>query len=344
VTDPLLVYGAYGYTGALVARAAVERGLPVVLAGRDSERLSALARALGCPWRAFPLSDPDAIRRGIEDAGAVAHCAGPFFRTFRPVVDACLETRVHYLDITGEIPVFQALAEMGGHAERAGVMLLPGAGFDVVPTDCLAAHLAGRLPGATRLVLAFEGLSGISIGTARTMTATPLHGPDVPKGSGPATRRVDFGEGPVRALSLPWGDVFTAPRTTGIRDVTVYAAMRGPRSALVAAAMLAAQGVRIPAVQEGAARLIAGGTSGPDAATRAREGVRIWGEAVDAAGRRVAARQLGPNGYTLTALSVVEIAARALRGEVKPGWQTPASAYGADLVLALPGVTREDLS
>jgi short subunit dehydrogenase-like uncharacterized protein len=339
---PLVVYGAYGYTGALVAREAVRRGLPIVLAGRDSERLARLARELGCAWRAFPLSDPDALRRGIEDAGAVAHCAGPFHRTFRPMAEACLEARVHYLDITGEIAVFQALAQMGAHAERAGVMLLPGAGFDVVPTDCLAAHLAGRLPGATRLVLAFEGLGDVSIGTARTMT-TPVHGLKVPKGSGPARRKIDFGDGSVSAMSIPWGDVFTARHTTGVQDVTVYIATRVLRQLVMGTAVAAAYTVRHPFVQEAAARVIAGGTSGPDEATRARSGTRMWGEAVDASGRRVEARQRGPNAYALTALTMVEIAARVLAGDVKPGWQTPASAYGADLVLAVPGVTRQDV-
>src|SRR5512133_703226 len=166
---PLLVYGAYGYTGELVARRAVEVGLAPILAGRDSERAVRVARALGCEWRAFPLSDPDAVRRGIRGAGAVLHCAGPFIRTAAPMAEACVDERVHYLDVTGEIPVFRALLAMGTTARNAGVMLLPGAGFDVVPTDCLAAHLVRRLPGAASLDLVLAGLDRPSRGTARTM-------------------------------------------------------------------------------------------------------------------------------------------------------------------------------
>jgi short subunit dehydrogenase-like uncharacterized protein len=342
VPGPLVIYGAYGYTGALVARRAVDRGLPVVLAGRDSERLAVLAGALRCEWRAFPLVDPAAIRRGIDGAAAVLHCAGPFVRTFRPMVEACLEARVHYLDLTGEIPVFRGVAELGPHAERAGVMLLPGAGFDVVPTDCLAAHLVRRLPGATRIALALEGLERMSIGTARTMTggqaATGAGGR-----KGPFTRPFDFGEGPVTGYAIPWGDVFTAPRSTGVGDVSVYAVAPLLRRLVLAGAVLGATLVRIPVVQEGAARLLAGGTSGPDASARARGRTRIVGEAEDASGRKVIARQRGPEAYALTALAAVEIAERVLRGEVKAGWQTPASAFGPDLVLALPGVEREDV-
>jgi short subunit dehydrogenase-like uncharacterized protein len=342
MSPPLLVYGAYGYTGALIARTAAERGLPLVLGGRDSERLAALARELDCPWRAFPLTDPTALRLGIEDAAAVIHCAGPFATTYRPMAEACLEARVHYLDITGEVPVFQGIARMGPHAERAGVMLLPGAGFDVVPTDCLAAHLAARLPGAVRLTLAFQGLTQLSIGTARTMTR-PMPGRPAPRGSGAAFRRIDLGGGPVLAAAIPWGDVFTAPHTTGIQDVTVYTAVSGFRQAVAGVAALAARTLRTPAVQETAARLIAGGTSGPDLAARGRGGMRVWGEAVDRDGRRVEARLRTPNGYTLTAHAAVELASRVLSGDVHPGWQTPASAYGPDLVLALPGVKREDV-
>src|SRR5512138_497116 len=165
---PIVVYGAYGYTGERIARRAVERGLSPILAGRDSEPLARLARELGCAWRAFPLSDPESLRRGIAGAAAAIHCAGPFTATARPMAEACIDERVHYLDITGEVPVFEALLGMGTAARNAGVMLLPGAGFDVVPTDCLAAHLVRRLPGARSIVLAIAALQRMSRGTART--------------------------------------------------------------------------------------------------------------------------------------------------------------------------------
>jgi short subunit dehydrogenase-like uncharacterized protein len=338
---PLLVYGAYGYTGELIARRAVARGLPVVLAGRDAARLATLGAALGCPWRAFPLSEPGPLRRGLEGVGLVLHCAGPFFRTFRPMVEACLDLRIHYLDITGEIPVFQQIAALGSQAERAGVMLLPGSGFDVVPTDCLAAHVARRRPGAARLALGFQSRGGISIGTARTMTSL---GPDAPPpGPGPRRRRIDYGRGLRRSWSIPWGDVFTARRATGIEDVTVYLAMPLAQALAMGALQVVAPLFRLPALAEGAARLLAGGVGGPDARARAAGSTVVWAEAVDPSGQRAVARLSGPEGYQFTALAAVEIAERVLRGEVKPGWQTPASAYGPDLALAVPGVERVDV-
>jgi len=341
MAGPLLVYGAYGYTGELVARRAVERGLAPVLAGRDSERLARLARELGCEWRAFPLSDAESVRRGISGAAAVLHCAGPFARTARPMAEACIGERVHYLDITGEVPVFEALLAMSPAAQHAGVMLLPGAGFDIVPTDCLAAHLVRRLPGARALVLAIGGFGGVSRGTARTM----LEGAGsawAPHPGVPARRTFDLGSGPVAAVAVPWADAFTAPRSTGVADVTVYLVAGLPFRALLRAAPLLAPLLRPRLVREAVAAIMTGGERGPGPEELARPTV-VHGEAVDASGRRVAARQRQPQGYALTALVAVEIAERVLRGDARPGWQTPATAYGPDLVLAVPGVTREDL-
>src|SRR6185295_7223829 len=150
--DRLLIYGANGYTGDLVARLAASRGLRPILSGR-SAAVAALARELGCESRVFALEATEALERGLLDALVVAHCAGPFSRTSRPMADACLRAGAHYLDITGEAAVFEALAARDAEAKARGVMLLPGVGFDVVPSDCLAAHLARRLPTATRLAL-----------------------------------------------------------------------------------------------------------------------------------------------------------------------------------------------
>jgi short subunit dehydrogenase-like uncharacterized protein len=336
----LVVYGAYGYTGALVARRAAERGLAPVLAGRDSERLVAVARALGCEWRAFPLSDPEALRRGLRGAAVVVHCAGPFVHTAAPMAEACIAERVHYLDVTGEIPAFQALLALGPAARDAGVMLLPGAGFDVVPSDCLAAHLVRRLPGATSITLALGGMDRLSRGTARTMLehAAALRGTRAG-----AVRTFDLGTGPVTAVRVPWADVFTAPRSTGVADVSTWLVAGAAFRAGLRILPALAPALALPWLREAVAAVLSRGSAGPSEAARAVRRSVIYGEAVDATGRRAAALQRHPDPYGLTALAAVELAARALRGEAPPGWQTPATAHGPDLVLALPGASREDL-
>jgi short subunit dehydrogenase-like uncharacterized protein len=169
MAQDFLIYGANGYTGGLIARLAVEHGLRPLLAGRDAAGVGALANELGLEHRVFPLDDTAALDAALAGVAAVLHCAGPFSRTSRPMADACLRTGRHYLDITGEIAVFESLAARAAEARAAGITLLPGVGFDVVPSDCLAAHLKRRLPSATRLALAIKGTERFSRGTARTM-------------------------------------------------------------------------------------------------------------------------------------------------------------------------------
>ena len=171
-----LIYGANGYTGSLIARAAAARGHQPILAGRNAEPLATLARELGLEHRIFALDSPDAVAEGIRGVGMVLHCAGPFAHTSKPMADACLRTGVHYLDITGEVGVFEALAARDQEAKAAQVMLLPGVGFDVVPSDCLAAHLKRRLPSANRLALGFQTFGSVSRGTATTMVENIARG------------------------------------------------------------------------------------------------------------------------------------------------------------------------
>jgi short subunit dehydrogenase-like uncharacterized protein len=225
----ILLYGAYGYTGALIARDAQAKGIPLLLAGRDEARLQAISEATGHPYRAFPLDAPDLS--GVE---VVLHAAGPFSRTSRPMVDACLAAKAHYLDITGEIAVFEACAARHAEAEAAGIVLLPGVGFDVVPSDCLAAHVHRRLPTATHLVLAWYSHGTPSHGTATTW-AQHLGGSGAVRRGGKivevpllgAFRTVAFGDKDRETMRIPWGDVSTAWHSTGIPDIEVYTKLPG---------------------------------------------------------------------------------------------------------------------
>jgi short subunit dehydrogenase-like uncharacterized protein len=245
---------------------------------------------------------------------------------------ACVEAGVHYLDITGEITAFEALFARRRPAAQAGVMLLPGVGFDVVPTDCLAAHLKRRLPGATQLELALLALGRLSRGTATTMVENLHRGGLVRRGgfltavpAGHATRQVDFGRGARTVVSIPWGDVSTAFHSTGIPDVTVYAAMSGGQR--LALALL--RPVR------------------PLLGTRAVQSFlkdRVQaGQVRDGSGGQASARLEGPEGYAFTVLTALAAVEHVLAGRVQPGFQTPSSAFGPDFVLEIPGVTRSDL-
>ncbi len=343
-----LLYGANGYTGALVAREAAARGLKPLLAGRSAEKLAEVARPLGLDYRAVPL-DAGTLDAALRDTRLVVHCAGPFAHTSRAMADACLRTKRHYVDVTGEVDVFESLAARDAEARAAGVMLLPGGGFDVVPSDCLAAHLARRLPGAVRLALAFHPEGGVSRGTATTIVENLHRGGVVRRGgvltpvpTAWRTRTIDFGVGPSTAVTIPWGDVSTAFHSTHIPEIEVYAGVsRFERSMMIATRGLAGL-LRSGPVQSFLKWRIRSGPPGPTEAQRARGCIRLWGEVEDASGARAVSRMRTPEGYAFTAVSAVAIAQRVLAGEAPPGFQTPSRAYGADFALAIPGVTRHD--
>ena len=347
----LLIYGANGYTGELVARRAAQEGVAAVLAGRNGDRLRNLAGELQSEQRTFVVDDVAAVDRALAGVTVVLNCAGPFSRTARPLVDGCLRARAHYLDITGEIDVFEALARRDADARAAGVTLLPGAGFDVVPSDCLAAHVAHRLPSATHLTLAFSAGTQMSRGTALTAIENAHAGGMIRREgalvrvpSGWRTRSIDFGEGAQSAISIPWGDVATAYHTTGIPNIEVYVALpfavrAGMRAARVFAPLLATD-----AVQRALAARVRRRAPGPTADQRARRRSRLWAEARNAAGETAHARLVTPESYQLTSITALDLAARALRGELPAGYQTPARACGADYILGVPGVEREDIT
>jgi len=346
----LLIYGANGYTGELIAREAVQRGMRPILAGRSAEKIAPLAEELDLEQRNFSLDDSAAIDRALADVGAVLHCAGPFSRTAMPMVDACLRTQTHYLDITGEIAVFESLARRSKEAMSAGVMLLPGAGFDVVPTDCLAAHLKRRMPNATQLTLAILTVGGVSRGTATTAIEGMGQGSAVRRGGkitrvplAHRSRQFDFGRGPRIATAIPWGDVSTAFYTTGIPNIEVYAAFPNTVRWTMMATRYFGWAVRSSVGQGLFKRVIQSQPPGPSPAQRERGSSIVVGQVEDGAGNKMISRLRTPEGYKLTALTAVAIAHRVLDGNFKPGFQTPSLAYGADFILEIPDVDRVDV-
>src|SRR6478672_3396790 len=229
MSNTFLIYGANGYTGELITRFAAERGMTPILAGRNAIAVEELAKKHHLDYRVFSLDETERLDAALQEVDVVLHCAGPFSITSRPMVEACLRNRKHYTDITGEIAVFEAAAKLDEKAKDAGVMLMPGVGFDVVPSDCLAKHLKNRLPSATHLTLGFYGLGKISHGTQATMMLNAGNGGAVRRGGKiervPAawkTREIDFGKFKKTGVTIPWGDVATAFYSTGIPNIEVY--------------------------------------------------------------------------------------------------------------------------
>ncbi|MBX3172815.1 MAG: saccharopine dehydrogenase NADP-binding domain-containing protein [Gemmatimonadaceae bacterium] len=351
MSDPLLLYGATGYTGRLILAEALTQGLRPILSGRNADEVTALANAHGLEARSVGLQHATALDAALDGVRVVLHCAGPFARLGPPMIAACFRRGVHYLDISGEIELFEHCATAGPKARAAGLVLLPGVGFDVVPSDCLAAHLKRRLPNADTLNLAFTGGTGLSRGTATTMIENIGSGGAVRRDgrirrvpTAWKTRDVDFGDRRRRCVSIPWGDVSTAFHSTGIPNITVYTAMSRRLLRVVRLARPLLPLLATAPLQRLLKDRIDARGLGPSEARRAGAVSRMVGEARDAAGSTVRSRLVAPDGYTLTARTAVAAASRVLAGAVPPGFHTPSTAFGADFILEFADVTREDLA
>ena len=319
----MLIYGANGYTGELIAREAVRRGLSPTLSGRNEAAVAALARELSLPYCAFQLNDASTVVKALDGVSTVLHCAGPFVRTSRPMVDACLAAGVNYLDITGEIPVFESILARGAEARTAGVVLLPGVGFDVVPTDCLALELAEQLPDATHLDLAFvtEG-GGWSRGTLATMIESLPHagamrknGRIVPLPLAAESMEIDLPVGRRTVMSIAWGDVATAFHTTGIANVRVFSGvpartirrLRRLRPLLPLAGWKPGKKL----LEMWVRRTV----TGPDEEQRRTGRSWIWGTVRNARGESITICFATAEGYALTASTAVEALLRHERAQ-----------------------------
>ena len=346
-----LIYGSYGYTGQLIVEQATAGGMRPILAGRDEGKLRKQAERYDLEYRVFSLDETDKLDSALLEVDAVLHCAGPFVLTFRQMAEACLRTKRHYVDISGEIEGFEELAKLSDKAKQAGIMLLPGAGYDVVPSDCLVAHLHEKLPTATHMRLFLRGIGGgLSRGTALS-GAENMHRQGRIRKDGnviqvpPAwqVREQDFGRGPVQVVSVGWGDVSTAYYSTGVPNIETYFAF--PRFMI---SLLKLSRTIGPLVYSRPVRNLLKWIirivipSGPSRDQNKNGFGLIIAELSDD-DQVVRAKLRVPEGYWCTALTTVEIMKRILNNELKAGFQTPSLAYGTDFIMQFDGVEREEL-
>lgn len=360
-SNSFLLYGANGYTGELIARYSDQYNLQPILAGRRKEVIEPLANKLGFPYRIFDLNDTVALQAALKEVKAVIHTAGPFHFTAKQMIEACLQTGTHYLDINGDITVFEMVKRYDAAAKKAGIMLLPGAGFDVVPTDCVALQLKKLLPDAVALQLAFATIGGgLSHGTASTMV-TRLGEKGAVRKNGQIIRRplgekgmwVDFATGSrgsagsgggikkLFVMSIPWGDISTAYSTTGIRDIESYTGISKNVYNILKLQPLFNWLLRTKFIRQYIQNKINHRPAGPNDEQRSKATSLVWGQVRNVQGKTAMVRLSGPEGYTLTTHAALIIVKKILNGNFSPGYQTPANAYGENLVMEIPGVQRE---
>lgn len=326
------------------------QGVDLILAGRNSEALQKQSEQTGFFYEAVDISDSSKLCKLLEKGSMVIHAAGPFQFTAKAMAEACLKTKTHYTDITGEIAVFETMAALDAQAKSAGIALMPGIGFDVVPSDCLAMHLKNRLPSATHLQLAFaSNKGGLSRGTSKTMIeglglggairkngkiiSVPLH---------EGITEINYGSFQLPSVRIPWGDVSTAFYSTGIGNIEVF---RGADQGLIKQVKMSRYLnwlLRMRSVKNYLLKQIDKKPSGPNEERRAASKMYLWGKVWSGQQEKVSLLET-MEGYSLTAKTSVLIAQKIISGNFKSGFQTPSMAYGADLILEISGSTRKDL-
>ncbi len=341
-----MVYGANGYTGRLIAEEATRRGLAPILAGRNEKAVRELAETLGLPWRVFDLDNVEAVRRGLAEVSLVLHCAGPFSATSRPMVDACMAVAADYLDITGEIGVFESVHGRTEAIAAAGITAIPGVGFDVVPSDCLAAMLKEAHPDADTLKLAMKWVKGrYSPGTAKTMVEGLAEGGCIRRDgrlqrvpSAWKVADIPFqADKSSLAVTIPWGDVSTAYYSTGIPDIEFYMGTWPAQVRQMKLSRYLGPVLGLRPVQNFFKKQVEKRITGPDAHARDQGHILLWGEA-SGKGRAVAMRMRCPEGYKTTVLTALEAVGRVLEGGISKGALTPSKAFGAAFAAGIDGV------
>lgn len=347
----ILLYGANGYTGELIARYAGHYGLTPILAGRKKAAIEALAKELKLDFRIVELDDAAGLSAALEDIALVIQAAGPYHITAQPMIEACLATNTHYIDLNGDLDVFELLQRYDQQAKAKDVMILPGAGFDVVPTDCLALALKQQLPDADQLTIAFAVIGsalsrGTSISTLHklgTPGAIRKNGQIIYEPMGKKGMSVKFPghKDPVFVMSIPWGDISTAYFSTGIPNIRTYTAINKAAWYFLKGQSLFNWLLKTSFLRGILMSIFKMQSAGPNQAVRDKAVSHIWGQVTNAKGASVAANMETPEAYSLTAYAILVIAKKIINGEYKPGYQTPASAYGPDLIMEIPGVKRK---
>jgi short subunit dehydrogenase-like uncharacterized protein len=340
-----------------------------VLAGRNADKLKPLAARLGLPFQVVDLTDGAALEQALAEVHLVFHAAGPFVDTSAAMLRACLATGTHYVDITGEVSVFRDTFALDAEARTTGVVLMSGVGFDVVPTDCLAAYVARRLPGIVSLEIAIAGMAGVTAGTAKSIldgvgagVLARRHGELVAQAFGKGGKRVRFSDRERSVLPIPWGDLETAYRSTGVPNITTYMAVpRGLAEGAASTWPLAAAGAPVlklllgqPKIRGALGKLIDSQVEGPSAQQRATGRSHVWVRGADAEGKTREAWLEVAEAYTFTARSGVLAVERILAAQARRGTQhfdaatdlrgalTPAQGFGEDFVLEVEGSRRMD--
>ena len=327
---------------------AVRNGWKPMIAGRNEFKIQSLAKKYNLPYQCFEYDDQAAWDKALKDKQLLLNCAGPFVDTIEEILPACLRNIVHYTDISGEIEVFDYIQKHNDEAKRIGVVMMPGLGFDIVPTDCLAKYLSEQLPDATHLELAFSSSSGFSRGTALSLlnrfhkgSAIRKNGEVLWKSAASVQKEVFFGGLQRFVIRIVWGDVYSSYFTTGISNIEVFTSVTPKLAKIMQRAFRFRWIIKSKWFQAIGKSLIRRKIHGPDSAKRNQLRSYIYGKVSNNSGDLVKAQLETPESYKLTSITSLMCVENILTNPYLPGYQTPGGLFGSDFILQVPKVKRQ---
>lgn len=335
--NKILVYGATGYTGKLFIRYAQQAQLPIVIAGRSSE-VAKVAQEFGCAYKIFSIADVPTIAQNLAEIKLVVNLAGAFVNTNQNIIKACIQTQTHYIDIAGEYPEFETAYQFNNAAQEAGMMVMAGAGFGVVPTD-IAANLAQqRLPDAQKLVIGFATEGGASQGTLKTVLKD-IHKAGIIRQNGKAeTAQPAFQMIQRKATGKtfelvynPWrADLFTTYLSTNIPNIETYSAFPSIVVSFMKGKLLWLRDFLLNYVVNWL-------PLGPSDKELKAGKTYVWATASNTSGQEATVQIIGTEAYLFTTQTLLGISKRILQNDYKVGFQTP-NIYGKKLLEEIPAV------
>ncbi|MFQ3213998.1 MAG: short subunit dehydrogenase-like uncharacterized protein [Marivirga sp.] len=347
--ERILIYGANGYTGKLIVQEAKKQNINVHLAGRNKVAIETIAKETGFAHSVVDLSNTKALEQLLLPYQTVIHCAGPFTETAKQMVEACIRSQTNYLDITGEIWAFEEVMTYNKKAKAAGIKLIPGVGFDVVPTDCIAAQLKAQMPDATAIEMCFTGdKTSMSRGTAVTMAKNIAKGryirengmlKNVPLAY--KTKLVQFPHREQMVMTIPWGDLMTTYFQTKIPNIEIYTGVSSSVIKTIIRFRTLKFLLGIKWIQKMVRTKIENSVTGPSEQNLTNGKTYIIATVKNTVGDEITARLTTPEAYALTAKTAIKAATLLYDDSVaiENGYLTPAQAFGNEYIQSFDGVT-----
>jgi short subunit dehydrogenase-like uncharacterized protein len=343
----ILIYGANGYTGKLIVDKAIKQNLNFVISGRNESKITEIANDKKIPF--FIASHKSFLQNPklLDNFDIFLNCAGPFSKTAKPIMQACIKSKTHYLDITGEIEVFQLGKLFNSEAQSSNIIICPGVGFDVIPTDCLAAALNEKLPNADELILGFESTTKkMSPGTMSTSIESLGKGGKICKNGNVInvplafnSQQLDFGNGLKTMVTIPWGDVVTAGYSTGIKNISVFIPMSEEQINRLKLLSKFSWLLKTQFLQNFMKNKVKKNIKGPSFEEREKGKTFVWGQ-IHKGHEIFEGKITTKNGYDVTVDGSLAIIQHINNNKINGGYYTPSQLCGFDLIEKLSGSSK----